>query len=96
MVSPLTLNPAPVTLTCEIVTLLPPVLVIVAVAVCCVPTVRLPKALLEGLLVNWPAVIPVPDSGIVNVGFDPFEVSVTVPVAAPGDCGAKLTVNVVL
>jgi hypothetical protein len=93
---PLKLNPLPLTAACEIVTLLPPVFVIVALAVCCAPTVTLPNALLAGLLVSCPAVTPVPESEIVSVGVDAFEVSVTVPVALPAVCGANVTVKLVL
>ena len=48
------------------------------------------------MLVSCPAAIPVPDSGIVSVGFVPFEVTVTAPLADPVACGAKATVKVAL
>jgi hypothetical protein len=41
-------------------------------------------------------VTAVPVSGIVKLGFEAFEVTVTVPVNVPADVGAKITVNVVL
>jgi hypothetical protein len=47
--SPLMLNPAPVAVACEIVTLDPPVLVIEFAKVTLLPTLALPKARLAGL-----------------------------------------------
>lgn len=41
-------------------------------------------------------VLPVPDKDVVIVGSDAFDVTVTLPLAAPADAGANLTVNVVL
>lgn len=40
-----------------------------------------------------PCVIPVPESGILKLGFDPLEVMVTLPLAAPPDVGEKSTEN---
>ena len=96
MANPLKLNPVPLTAAWEIVTLVPPVLVTVSEAVCWVPTVTLPKAWLDGLAVICPAETPVPESGIVSVGFEPFDVSVTLPLPEPVACGAKITLKVVL
>lgn len=96
VVIPLKLNPVPLMLACEMVTLLPPVFVMVAVTVCCVPTVTLPRASLEGLLASCPAVTPVPVREMVSVGFDASDANVTVPLAEPADCGAKVTVKLVL
>ena len=57
----------------------------------------LPKLRDVGLALNCPAVAaPVPESPMVSVGFDAFEVTVTLPVAAPVVVGANFTVNVVL
>jgi hypothetical protein len=93
---PLRLNPLPLTVTWLMLTLLPPVLVIVSEAVCWLPTLTLPKAWLDGLPLSWPGAIPVPDSGMVSVGFVPFEVRVTLPVAEPVASGAKAIVKVAL
>jgi len=60
------------------------------------PTVTLPKLRLDGLGDRAPAEIPVPDSGMVSDGFEPFDVTVTVPVALPAAVGVKVTLNVVL
>ena len=95
-VIPLRLNPVPPTVAWVILTLVPPVFVTVSEAVCWLPTATLPKASLDGLLVSCPAAIPVPDSGIVSVGFEPLEVRVTFPLAELVACGAKATVKVTL
>jgi len=95
-VIPLTLNPLPLTPTCEIVTLEPPLLVRVSDNVCLFDTCTLPKLRLVGFDPSVPAVTPVPDNGIVNVGFDAFEVIVTFPLTAPADAGVNETLNVAL
>ena len=74
----------------------PPVFVTVSGSVCLFPTVTLPKGILVGFDPNVPTVMPVPDSGIVNVGFDAFEVTVTFPLTAPAEVGANDTLNVAL
>ena len=53
-VSPVMLNPVPVAVACEMVTLDPPVLVSESVKVRLLPTWALPKARLAGLEVSWP------------------------------------------
>jgi hypothetical protein len=62
------------------------------------PTTTLPSEKDVGEIANWPACgdAPVPDSGIVKVGFGAFELTVTLPLAAPLDCGAKVTEKLVL
>jgi hypothetical protein len=65
--------------------------------VCLLPTVTLPKVRLDGFAASVPsAAFPVPDSDIVNAGFEAFEVIVTVPLAAPAACGANVTVKLAL
>jgi hypothetical protein len=96
-VIPLMLNPLPpATPTLEIVTLDPPVLVTVSVKVCLVPTCTLPKLKLVGFDPSTPAATPVPDSGIVRVGFEPFEVIVMLPLTAPADGGLNETLKLAL
>jgi hypothetical protein len=57
----------------------------------------LPTANVEGVGVNCPAAaIPVPDRGRFSVGFDPFDVIVTLPLSLPADCGVKLTLKLML
>ena len=60
------------------------------------PTVTLPKLRLLGFDPSAPGATPVPDNGMLRVGSEAFEVTVTVPLALPVDCGAKATVNVAL
>ena len=72
-----------------------PVLVSLSVRDELLPTTTLPKLTLVGLAVIAPGATPVPERGIVNVGFVAFEVIVTVPLALPPVVGAKETVNVV-
>ena len=60
------------------------------------PTARLPKLKLVGFDPRAPTATPVPDSGMVKVGFEAFEVMVTLPLAAPADDGVKETLNVAL
>ena len=82
---PLIVNSVLFTDTCEIVTLVPPVLVSISVMDGSPPTVTLPKLIVLGLSPKTPGVTPVPVTAIVNVGLEPSEVMVTVPLAAPVD-----------
>jgi len=66
-------------------------------AVPLVPTTTLPKARVVGVTESCPAAVaPVPDSGIVSVGLEAFEVMVTLPLALVADCGANVTVKLAL
>ena len=71
-------------------------LVTVSDTVCLFPTVTLPKLMLLGLAPRPPAEIPVPDKGILRVGFEAFDVMVTLPLALPAEDGLKKTVKIVL
>lgn len=52
-----------------------------------------PKLSELGLALSCPAVAaPVPDSETVRVGFEAFDVTVTVPLAVPVEVGANFTV----
>jgi hypothetical protein len=93
---PLTLNPVPLAATCEIVALEPPAFVIVSDSVWVVATGTLPKLRLVGFDTRVPGVVPVPDNGMVKVGFDAVEVTVTVPVLAPEEAGVNETLKLVL
>ena len=95
-VIPLRVNPVPVMLTWDIVTLDPPVLVTVSERDLLVPTVTLPKARLVGFDARVPAVTPVPDRAIVSVGLEAFEVIVILPLALAAVVGANATVKVAL
>src|SRR5208337_5000240 len=56
----------------------------------------LPNAKLVGFAVSAPWVTPVPESGMLKLGFEPVEVMLTLPLAAPLVVGVKTTVNDVL
>ena len=77
---------------------LAPLAVRLPVAVPLVPSTTLPSPIVVGVTASCPfdTAIPEPDSGNVNVGFGASDVMVTVPLAFPVVCGAKVTVNVVL
>jgi len=89
-------NPVPLTVAAEMVTVGPPVLVRVSERFVLLPTCRLPKARLVGVAVRVPGATPVPESAMLRLGFDPLEVMVTLPVAAPAAVGANFTENEVL
>jgi hypothetical protein len=84
--------PAAVTVT------LAPLALTVPVAVPLDPTVTLPSGRVVGETLSCPTGLetPVPDTGIVKVGFVAFEVIVRFPLAAPVAVGANETVNVAL
>lgn len=66
-------------------------------AVPLVPTTTLPTPNVVGVAVSWPAApTPVPESGMVNVGLEAFEVIVTFPLSAAADGGVNDTLNVAL
>jgi hypothetical protein len=60
------------------------------------PTVTLPKLRLLGFDPRVPSATPVPDNGMFRVGFEAFDVTVTLPLALAADCGVKVAVKVVL
>ena len=57
------------------------------------PTVTLPKLRLVGFADRVPAETPVPERGMVKVGFDAFETTVIVPLALPAAVGVKVTLK---
>jgi hypothetical protein len=107
VVKPLRLNPAPVTVAEEIVTLEPPELVTVSYSIWLLATWILPKFMLEGLAARKPGGAGVPEIGAVPVPVKElvlalkrcllrFQVRVEVttdklPLAPPTDCGVKVT-----
>lgn len=93
-VSPLKLNPAPLTLAAEMVRLDPPVLVSVSGKLELLPTCTLPNARLVGFGVKVPGVTPVPDKAMSTVVADPLTVSDRLPLLAPTTVGAKLMLKV--
>jgi len=104
-VKPLRLNPAPVTVTEEIVALEPPELVTVSYSIWLLATWILPKFMFEGLAARKPGVapesgaVPVPAREIVVVlkrcfWLFPIGAEVTtdvLPLVPPADCGVKAT-----
>src|SRR5580658_3291410 len=95
-VNPLTEKTAPVTFAWVMVTEDAPVLVRVSDKFVLVLTWTLPNARAVGLAPSAPGVTPVPESGMLKLGFEPFEVTLTLPLAAPLAVGEKSTVNDVL
>jgi hypothetical protein len=93
---PLKLKPVPLALALEIERLVPPVFVNVSDRLVLFPTWTLPNDRLVGVGDSVPWATPVALSGIVKLGFVPFEVMLTLPLAAPLAVGAKSTVKDVL
>ena len=60
------------------------------------PTTTLPKLRLVGDTAKVPAAVPVPESGMVSVGFDAFDATERFALAAPALVGAKVAVKVTL
>ena len=95
-VSPLIEKAAPVKFACEMVTVDPPVLLSVSDKLALLPTGTLPNAKLVWFAVRVPCVTPVPESGMLKLGFEPVEVMLMLPLAAPLAVGLKSTVKDVL
>lgn len=60
------------------------------------PTVTAPKLMLLGFAPKPPGETPVPDNGMVRVGFEAFDVKVTLPLALPADDGLNETLKFAL
>jgi hypothetical protein len=93
--SPLIVNPAPVSVACEMLRTDPPGFVRVSERVCVLPTCTLPKLILVGLAARDPAVTPFPDSAMLSEGLEAVLAIMMLPFAFPPDVGAKVAVNVV-
>jgi hypothetical protein len=93
---PVKLNPLPLAVALETVTVVPPVFVTVTGTVCLVLTVTLPKFTLLGLAVNAPAATPIPESEILSGEFKPSETMLNPPLAAPALVGANAAWKVTL
>ena len=93
-VRPLNENAAWFRLAEETVTLAPEALRVPLWLAFC-PTFTLPKFIADGDMVSSPAVSPVPESGTVKLGLVGL-VARMLPLAAPADVGAKVTLNVKL
>jgi hypothetical protein len=90
--SPPMLNPVPVTVAWEIVTLAPPVFVSESFNIRLLPTWTFAKFKLLGLAASWPGTVPAPVRGIASAGPE----TKSSPPVVPADCGAKATFNVTL
>ena len=77
-------------------TLVPPVFITVSDRDCLFPMVTLPKLRDVGSAPSVPGATPVPDRGMVRVGFEALEVIVRFPLALPADDGANETLKVAL
>ena len=93
VVTPLTLYPVPVADTCETVTVVPPLLVMVSDRVLLWFTVTLPKLNGEVVAASAPTLAAVPESDMVSEGFEASLVTVKVPVGVPAVVGASTTLN---
>jgi hypothetical protein len=91
MVNAELLELAPVTVT------LAPLAVRLPVPVPVVPSTTLPTAIVAGLAESCPgAAVPVPESGMVRVGLEAFDVTVTLPLSVAAVVGSNPTLNEVL
>lgn len=86
----------PVTVACETVTVVPPVLVSVSDCSLLVLTCTLPKALVVGLALRVPAVTPVPVSGTFKVAFEALLTIARLPLTLPPVVGANTTLKLLL
>ena len=60
------------------------------------PTVTFPRFALPGFGLREPAVVPVPESGMLSAELDASETMLNVPLAAPVLAGAKVALKVTL
>jgi hypothetical protein len=91
--NPGTLKPVPLALAAETDMLVCPEFVNVSDKLVLLPTWTLPNDRLVGVGVSVPWATPVALSGIVKLGFVPFEAMLALPVAVPLAVGAKSTVK---
>jgi hypothetical protein len=87
-------NPVPVTVAWFTVTLAPPEFVMVADNCWLSPTNTEPNAKELGVVVRTPGEATVADRATFNVGLEALLAITTLPLPAPADCGANVTVKV--
>lgn len=92
---PLIVNPAPVTLACEIITLAEPVFVRLTEAVPLVPTPTFPKLTADGALAK-PGCVPVPLSAIAMGEFGALLETEILPLPFPTVVGENFAVKLML
>jgi len=73
-----------------------PVAVRVPDCVLLVPTVTFPKSVARGVTASCPWAMPVPATGIVSDEVAASELTLTLPLALPGERGVNITVKVTL
>ena len=94
------MTPGPDGVACEMVTVMPPELVMVSDKLRLLPTCTFPKFKLDELAVSWPAdvgVTAIPDATSVVLADSPLEDCLnreTVPFWAPGAAGRKVILRV--
>ena len=89
---PLTVNPVPLTVICEIVTLAVPMLWRSTGRVLLIPSITLPKAVVLGLM-DSRSVAPVPDNDTLAGELVALLTTEMLPVALPATVGANVTVK---
>jgi hypothetical protein len=95
--SPVMLNPLPpLSFACDTVTVVPPVFVRVSDCVVLPLTWTFPKLRVCELADKTPGVAPVPESVILRVEFEALLTIDTLPLTAPPDCGANVTLKFAL
>ena len=92
---PLMVNPAPVTLACEIVTLADPVFERLTDADPLLPVTMFPKLTAAGVLAS-PGCVPAPVNAIVMGEFGALLEIETLPLALPTDVGENFVVKLML
>ena len=96
VVMPLNVNPAPVTVALLMVTLDPPLFVMVAVCFWFLPICTVPNAMRFEPVVSEPGVTPVPERATLKEAFEALLVMATFPVALPEAVGANFTEKLAL
>ena len=96
-------NDSPPTVNTELLVLAPVTVTLAPLAVSnpdelpLLPTSTLPRSMLVGLTASCPtAAVPLPDKGIVRLGFEALDVMVRLPLALPAEEGVNDTLKVVL
>jgi hypothetical protein len=93
---PVMVNPAPLAVTCEMLTVDPPELVNVSDFVRLAPSCTAPKSMLAGFAPTIPGVTPTPDIGTLSREFVAVLVIAILPVTLPLADGANVTEKLVL
>ena len=95
-VSPVTLNPVPVTLAWLTLMAVPPELVRLSVLLALLLTATLPKLREDDVTPSTPGVVPLPDREMSRVELEASLRTEIFPLADPPDCGVNVTLKFVL